>query len=96
MAGHLILLRLSVAQVSAMVGTLEERLSRERAMEKGFPARFMTIYYLLNSEVLASEDFMSKSFPGKTMVLGRETYERGGPRKAASKLKRRAWLDRAQ
>ncbi len=79
-----------------MVETLEERLSRERAMEKGFTARSMTISCLLNPEALASEDFMSKSLPGKTMVLGRETYERGGPRKAASKLKRRAWLERAQ
>jgi hypothetical protein len=79
-----------------MVETLEERLLREHTMEKGFPARSLTISYLLNSEVLASGAFMSKSLPRKTMVLSRETYERGGPRKAASKLKTRGWLDRAQ
>lgn len=58
-----------------MVETVEERLWREPAVEKGFPARLITISYLLNPEVQASEDVMSKSLLRNTMVLGSETQD---------------------
>ena len=69
---------------------------RERAPEKGFPASPMTISYLLNPEVQASEDVMSTSLLQSTMVLGSETQDPEGPRKAASNIKTREWLGGAQ
>lgn len=79
-----------------MVETVEERLWRERAVEKGFPARLITISYLLNPEVQASEDVMSKSLLRNTMVLGSETQDPAGPRKATSNIKIRGWLGGAR
>ena len=75
-----------------MVKTVEERLWRERAVEKGFAAGPMTISCLLNSEVHSSEDVMSKSFPQNTMIPGSETQDPEGPRKAAPNIKTREWL----
>lgn len=76
-----------------MVETVDERLWRERAVEKGFPARLITVSYLLNPEVQASEDVMGKSLLRNTMVPGSEAQDPEGPRKAASNIKTRGWLE---
>lgn len=79
-----------------MVETVVEHLWRERAVEKGFPARLITICYLLNPKAQASEDVMSKSLLRNTMVLGSETQDPEGSRKAVPNTKTSVWLGATQ
>ena len=51
---------------------------------------------LLSQEVQGSENVMGKSVLRMTVVLGSETGERDGARKAAANVKTGRWLDRTQ
>lgn len=75
-----------------MVETVVEHLWRERAVEKGFPTSLITISYLLNPKVQASEDVMSKRLLRMRRFSVWKSQEHGDPRKAAPKRNTRVWL----